>query len=108
MLAFVEACRGTTAEMGRLMAESHPSMRDDYQITCAEIDYLVETAGRQAGHAGARMTGGGFGGCTVNLVRSDAVEGFRGSGCQPPTRSALESRPRSTPARPPTGARELR
>ncbi len=78
VLGFVEACRRKDPQqMGRLMAESHLSMRDDYQISCEEIDYLVETASRQEGVAGARMTGGGFGGCTVNLVRSDAVASFR-------------------------------
>jgi galactokinase len=78
VLEFVEACRqNDPAKMGRLMAESHRSMRDDYQISCVEIDYLVEAAAAQRGVAGARMTGGGFGGCTVNLVRNDAVESFR-------------------------------
>jgi galactokinase len=78
VLRFVEACRAkNTAAMGRLMAESHRSMRDDYQITCHEVDYLVEAAAALPGVVGARMTGGGFGGCTVNLVRQDAVESFQ-------------------------------
>lgn len=63
--------------VGRLMHESHVSMRDDYEISCAEVDTMVEIAQSQAGVIGARMTGGGFGGCTINLVRSDAADQFR-------------------------------
>jgi galactokinase len=78
VLEFVEACRrNDRAEMGRLMAASHRSLRDDYEVSCEELDYLVATAAAQAGIAGARMTGGGFGGCTVNLVRGDGVASFR-------------------------------
>ncbi len=62
---------------GLLMAESHRSLRDDYEVSCAELDLMVELAGRQEGVYGARMTGGGFGGCTVNLVRTDAVREFQ-------------------------------
>ena len=51
-------------------------MRDDYEISCREIDVLVELAGRVDGVLGARMTGGGFGGCTINLVRVEAVDRF--------------------------------
>ena len=60
-----------------LMAESHRSMRDDYEISCAELDLMVEIARVQSGVIGARMTGGGFGGCTVNLVQADAADEFR-------------------------------
>jgi galactokinase len=78
VLGFVEACRrNDQAEMGRLMAESHRSLRGDYEVSCQELDYLVETASGQAGVAGARMTGGGFGGCTVNLVRISDVAAFQ-------------------------------
>jgi len=62
---------------GLLMAESHRSLRDDYKVSCAELDLMVELAGQQEGVYGARMTGGGFGGCTVNLVRTDAVSDFQ-------------------------------
>jgi galactokinase len=65
------------AGFGRLMYESHESMRDDYEISCQELDLLVELASTCEGVYGSRMTGGGFGGCTVNLLRSDAVGGFR-------------------------------
>jgi galactokinase len=63
-------------EFGRLMAESHRSLRDDYEVSCPELDIMVEIAQKIRGVFGARMTGGGFGGCTVNLVRADAVEEF--------------------------------
>ncbi len=70
---------GDAEEMGRLMAASHRSLRDDYSVSCRELDILVESAQRVPGVVGARMTGGGFGGCTVNLVQSHAVERFRDS-----------------------------
>lgn len=62
---------------GELMTESHVSLRDDYEVSCPELDHLVETALAVDGVFGARMTGGGFGGCTVNLVRKDAVKELR-------------------------------
>jgi galactokinase len=64
-------------EMGRLMKLSHISLRDDYEVSCAELDLLVEIAGNFQGCLGARMTGGGFGGSTVNLVRRDALSDFQ-------------------------------
>jgi len=63
--------------MGRLFLASHRSMRDDYEISCEEIDFLVDTASSFSGVYGSRMTGGGFGGCTVNLVAPNRVEMFR-------------------------------
>jgi galactokinase len=65
------------AEVGRLMYASHDSLRDDYEVSCAELDVVVEIArgvGTNGGVYGCRMTGGGFGGCTVALVNTDAVE----------------------------------
>ena len=62
------------AEMGRLMVESHRFLRDDYEVSCPELDTLVELATAHDAVFGSRMTGGGFGGCTVSLVRADAVE----------------------------------
>lgn len=62
---------------GMLMAESHTSLRDDFEVSCRELDVMVELAKEGNGVYGARMTGGGFGGCTVNLVKSDNVEGFK-------------------------------
>ncbi len=70
------AARGSVEQMGELFLESHRSMQHDYEITCDEVDFLVDTAAGIAGCYGARMTGGGFGGCTVNLVAPDAVERF--------------------------------
>jgi galactokinase len=63
-------------QAGKLMFESHRSLRDDYQVSCAELDELVEIASSVDGVYGARMTGGGFGGCTVNLVERIAYDRF--------------------------------
>jgi galactokinase len=70
---------GDVAVFGRLMAESHRSLRDDYEVSCTELDLMVELAGQANGVFGARMTGGGFGGCTINLVRTEHVEEFKRS-----------------------------
>ena len=61
---------------GRQMAASHASLRDDYDVSTPELDLLVDIAGECQGVYGARLTGGGFGGCTVNLVRADAAAAF--------------------------------
>jgi galactokinase len=77
VLEAVAALEGGDLErFGELMHDSHESLRDDYEVSCRELDTLVESARRQAGVFGARMTGGGFGGCTVNLVHADAAEDF--------------------------------
>ncbi len=62
---------------GVLMAEAHRSIRDDFQASCSELDTLVEIASAIPGCYGARMTGGGFGGCTVNLVEESKAQQFR-------------------------------
>ncbi|MEO8736757.1 MAG: galactokinase [Edaphobacter sp.] len=67
---------GDVERFGRLMTEAHASMRDDFAASCAEVDALVEIAARQPGCFGARMTGGGFGGCTVNLVEASRTGAF--------------------------------
>jgi galactokinase len=67
---------GDLVGFGRLMGESHRSLRDDYEVSCAELDFLVESANRVDGVYGSRMTGGGFGGCTINLVAVDHVQEF--------------------------------
>jgi galactokinase len=59
------------------MYRSHASMRDDYEISCQELDLLVDLASSNPSVYGARMTGGGFGGCTVNLLRADAADSFK-------------------------------
>ncbi|HEX4948384.1 MAG TPA: galactokinase, partial [Blastocatellia bacterium] len=68
--------RGDFATFGQLMHESHRSLRDDYEVSCKELDLLVQLASSVTGVYGARMTGGGFGGCTINLVNTDAVAEF--------------------------------
>jgi galactokinase len=65
------------AALGELMAASQASMRDDYAVSCPEIDVLVEIATSVPGVVGSRLTGGGFGGCTISLVREDAVDRLR-------------------------------
>ncbi|GLH16127.1 Galactokinase [Gryllus bimaculatus] len=65
---------GDYATFGKLMIESHNSLRDDYEVSCAELDELVTAALEVEGVLGSRMTGAGFGGCTVTLVQKDAVD----------------------------------
>jgi galactokinase len=67
---------GKVQEFGHLMDLSHASLRDDYEVSCAELDAMVEVARGLAGCLGARMTGAGFGGCTVNWVRAEATGEF--------------------------------
>ena len=62
---------------GKLMNESHVSLRDDYEVSCDEIDVLVEEAWMIPGVLGSRITGGGFGGCTVSIVKQDSIDLFR-------------------------------
>jgi galactokinase len=68
--------QGDLKYFGKLMNGSHKSLRDDYEVSSRELDVLVEIARRQPGVFGARMTGAGFGGCTVNLVERAAAEEF--------------------------------
>lgn len=63
-------------EFGRLMNESHVSLRDDYEVTGIELDTMVEIAWNQEGVIGSRMTGAGFGGCIISIVKKDAVDKF--------------------------------
>jgi galactokinase len=67
---------GNLQRFGQLMAASHRSLRDDYEVSSPELDLMVDLANRAEGVYGARMTGGGFGGCTVNLVAAGAVPEF--------------------------------
>ena len=60
------------------MNESHASLRDDYEVSCAELDIMAEAAWQVKGVYGSRMTGAGFGGCTVSLMAEEAIEDFRG------------------------------
>jgi galactokinase len=68
--------QGDLVRAGKLMLESHASLRDLYQVSCRELDIMVEAAEGLPGFIGGRMTGGGFGGCTVNLVREENAKGF--------------------------------
>ena len=77
VVSFVAAAEeGDPRDMGRWMNESHRSLRDDYEVSCTEVDFLVDTAIGIEGVWGARMTGGGFGGCTINLMEPSQVEEF--------------------------------
>jgi galactokinase len=67
---------GDRHQLGELMMQSHESLRTDYEVSCRELDLMVEIASRYEGVFGARMTGGGFGGCTINIVSDDQVESF--------------------------------
>jgi galactokinase len=69
--------RGDVEAFGEMLNASHRSLRDDYEVSCPELDLLVELAQALPGVLGARLTGAGFGGCTVNLVRADTLEAFR-------------------------------
>lgn len=67
---------GDIERFGKLMNQSHISLRDDYDVSCEEIDILVDLAWKIPGVLGSRITGGGFGGCTVSIVKNDAVDHF--------------------------------
>lgn len=74
----VEALKNNDLKkFGELMNASHVSLRDDYEVSCEEIDVLVEEAWKVDGVIGSRITGGGFGGCTVSIVKDEAVESFK-------------------------------
>lgn len=73
----VEALKNNDVELfGKLMNESHVSLRDDYEVTGIELDTLVEEAWKIEGVIGSRMTGAGFGGCTVSIVKEEAIDAF--------------------------------
>ena len=68
---------GDLTEFGRLMTASHNSLRDDFEVSCDELDCLVDIANGTEGVLGSRITGAGFGGCTVTLIHMDAIETLR-------------------------------
>ncbi|MCX6599759.1 MAG: galactokinase [Acidobacteria bacterium] len=77
VLEFVAACeRGDLKAMGQLMVASHLSLREDYEVSCPELDFLVDQASQFPGVYGARMTGGGFGGCAIALVDAGDATAF--------------------------------
>jgi galactokinase len=105
--AFMAASnRGDLKAMGELSVASHRSLQHDYEVSCEELDFLVDTALSVPGVFGARMTGGGFGGCTVNLVAPKAVAAFEGA-----IRSSYQARFGITPqiyrCKPSAGAGEV-
>ena len=74
----VEAVKNNAIEtFGKLMNASHVSLRDDYETSCEEVDVLVEEAWKIDGVIGSRITGGGFGGCTVSIVKDEAIDEFK-------------------------------
>lgn len=84
--------RGAIEQVGPLLWQSHAGLRDEYEVSCFELDTLVEIARRVPGVLGARMLGGGFGGCTINLVRNDAIDTLRQAvGEQYPARTGLQA-----------------
>jgi len=104
--AFVQAAEaGDLARMGELLLESHRSLQHDYEVSAPELDFLVDTALGIEGVYGSRMTGGGFGGCTVTMLRPDAAARFREE-----ISAAYQRRFQATPAiypcRPSAGAGE--
>lgn len=76
-LEAAEALRGDLEAFGRLMYDSHHSLRYDFEVSCPELDILVEAARKVSGVYGSRLTGAGFGGCTVSLVPREAVSEFQ-------------------------------
>ena len=104
---FVEACAaGDLRKMGQLFIESHHSLQFEYEVSCAELDFLVDTAIGIEGVYGARMTGGGFGGCTVNLVDPAAEAKFR-SGIAEKYQERYAADPQIYRCRPSAGASEV-
>ncbi|MEP7074530.1 MAG: galactokinase [Acidobacteriota bacterium] len=77
VLDAVEALEaGDLPKLGKLLTQSHISLRDDFEVSSKELDLMVEIASRQAGFGGGRMMGGGFGGCTINLVEPNSADKF--------------------------------
>ena len=105
---FVEAsARSDVALMGKLLVESHRSLQHDYEVSCAELDFLVDTALGIDGVLGSRMTGGGFGGCTVTMLRPDAVERF-GEEMARAYQRQFQTTPQVYACRPSAGAGEVK
>src|SRR5579885_2480536 len=105
---FVDAIRtGDLQAMGQLLIESHRSLQYDYEVSCEALDFLVDAALQVEGVFGSRMTGGGFGGCTVTMLRPEAAQKFQSEIC-----SAYQKRfgmtPRIYRCIPSAGANELK
>jgi galactokinase len=105
---FVDASSsGDLCLMGRLMIDSHRSLQHDYEVSCAELDFLVDRALGIEGVLGSRMTGGGFGGCTVTLLRQEAGARFRSQIAQAYQRQ-FQVIPRIYSCNPSAGAGEVK
>ncbi len=105
---FVEAAEaGRLEEMGKLMVASHRSLQHDYEVSCEELDFLVDAALKIEGVIGSRMTGGGFGGCTVTMLRPDAVPGFENE-IRAVYQDRFGKRPEIYPCQPSDGASEVK
>jgi galactokinase len=100
------AARHDLKQMGELFVASHRSLQHDYEVTSEELDFLVDTAVSIEGVFGARMTGGGFGGCTVNLITPAAVARFK-SGIVKAYQARFQITPEIYPCHPSAGAGEL-
>ena len=100
------ASEGDLLRMGRLFLASHRSLQHDYEVSAEELDFLVDTASGFSGVFGARMTGGGFGGCTVNLIAPDRVEAFE-SHISEAYRRAFSKEPTIYRCQPAAGAGEV-
>jgi galactokinase len=98
--------RGDLALAGRLMNDSHFSLRDLYEVSCEELDLITEIARQQPSCYGARMTGAGFGGCAVALVEATSVEAFVGA-VLPAYKAKIDLPAALYPCRPEAGARML-
>lgn len=104
---FVEAAsRGDLSSMGALMVQSHRSLQHDYEVSCQELDFLVDTALRVDGVFGSRMTGGGFGGCTVTMLRPEALPAFSRE-IERAYQEKFSVTPALYPCRPSAGAGEI-
>jgi galactokinase len=105
---FVEAsAQGDLALMGQLLVESHRSLQHDYEVSCVELDFLVDTALAIDGVLGSRMTGGGFGGCTVTMLRPDAAARF-GEKMARAYQQQFHATPQVYACRPSAGAGEVK
>ena len=104
VIEFAAASRaGDLETMGRLFVDSHRSLQHDYEVSCAELDFLVDTAMSIPGVYGSRMTGGGFGGCTVSLIAPESEHDFR-SGVREAYKRKFDVEPQMYDCRPSAGA----
>lgn len=99
--------RSDLEEVGRLMYLSHDSLRDDYEVSCPELDLLVDVASTMPGVLGARMTGGGFGGCTINMIETGFYSEFQQT-VAAAYRQAFDREPVISAVKPSDGARHER